>query len=222
VTEAPASPEVDSPEIRAAIEAMFADRAPVAASYAEFLTTAGIERGMLGPREAERVWERHLLNSAAIAPLLPHAATVVDLGSGAGLPGIPLAIARPDLRIVLLEPLQRRVRFLTDCLVRLALPGVVIHHGRAEQGIAAPADVVVARAVASFDKLLRLSRPLLHTRGMLLAIKGENAAREVHDRAADMPQHAKPEILTMPAPGRPVTVIRVEGIGVHSGGTGDR
>jgi 16S rRNA (guanine527-N7)-methyltransferase len=199
--------ERDRREIRSAIHDSFGDRAPLADAYAEFLSTAGIERGLIGPHEAGRIWERHLLNSVAIAPLIPLGARVVDLGSGAGLPGIPLAIARPDLAVVLLEPMQRRVSFLNDCLATLELPGVVVHHGRAEAGIPTPADVVVVRAVASLEKLLRLSVPLLIDNGTLLALKGAAAADELKALRGDMAAGA--ELLTLPAPGQPATVVRV-------------
>ncbi|MBV9870358.1 MAG: 16S rRNA (guanine(527)-N(7))-methyltransferase RsmG [Frankiaceae bacterium] len=204
-------PERELEAIRGAIAERFGDRAKLAHAYADLLCGDGIERGVIGPREADRIWERHLLNSAALAPLLPQQPSVVDLGSGAGLPGIPLAIARPDVAMTLLEPLQRRVRFLAHCLERLELPNVSIHHGRAEQGVPHAVDVVVARAVASVDKLVTLSTPLLRQGGALLAIKGENAAREISERPAQ--PLGEVEIIRLAAPGQPVTVVRVTGIG---------
>jgi 16S rRNA (guanine527-N7)-methyltransferase len=207
VNPGPPADERDREEIRAAIDASFDDRRDCAAKYAELLRTAGIERGMIGPREADRVWERHLLNSAALAPLIPPGTRVVDLGSGAGLPGIPLAIARPDLTVVLLEPMQRRVRFLADCLEALGLPNASIHHGRGEAGLSPPADVVVARAVASLVELVRLSYRLLVDNGTLLALKGRDAASELEQARATMRIEA--EMLRVPAPGEPATVIRV-------------
>jgi 16S rRNA (guanine527-N7)-methyltransferase len=198
--------ERERPEIASAIEQTFGAREPLAVRYADLLVTDGIDRGLLGPREADRVWERHLLNSAALAPLIPPGARVVDLGSGAGLPGIPLALARPDLRIVLLEPMQRRVRFLAECLDVLALPGVCVHHGRAEAGLGELAEVVVARAVARLDRLMRLSFELLIDNGTLLALKGRDAAGELDALAPG--QVAAVEMLSVPAAGQPATVIR--------------
>lgn len=199
--------ERDQEAIRAAIDEAFGPSVQVAATYAELLCTAGIERGLLGPREAERIWERHLLNSAALAPLIPAGARVVDLGSGAGLPGIPLAIARPDLTVVLLEPMQRRVTFLRECLAALPLPRVSVHQGRAETGIADRADVVVARAVARLPELVRLSFELLVDNGTLLALKGRSAAGELDQMRRTMGVAA--ELLSLAAPGQAATVVRV-------------
>jgi 16S rRNA (guanine527-N7)-methyltransferase len=207
VSTAPPTVERDRADIAAAIRSSFADRTPLAERYAELLVTDGITRGMIGPREADRVWERHLLNCAAVAPLLPHGARVIDLGSGAGLPGIPLAIARPDLAMILLEPLQRRISFLRDCLGVLDLPGVTVVHGRAEDGVPAPVDIVVVRAVGSLDKTMRLAFPLLIDNGVLLALKGAAAAGELEQ--VRQQQTVDAELLTLPAPGQPATVIRV-------------
>jgi 16S rRNA (guanine527-N7)-methyltransferase len=198
--------ERDLTEIRAGIDQAFGERVGLADRYAELLCTQGIERGMIGPREADRVWERHLLNSTSLASLIPLNARVIDLGSGAGLPGIPLAISRPDLTVVLLEPMQRRVSFLNDCLELLQLPGVSVHHGRAEDGIPTLADVVVVRAVAPLAKLLELSLGLLVPGGTLLALKGQRAADELG--LARRQATVDAEILTIPAPGQPARVIR--------------
>lgn len=209
MSERAATTELDRPDIRAAITRQFGAAAPLAARYAELLCTWGIERGMIGPREADRIWERHLLNCASLAPLIPADARVVDLGSGAGLPGIPLAISRPDLTICLLEPLLRRVRFLEDCLAELSLPQVSVHRGRAQEAPVGDADVVVVRAVAALEALAAMSGRLLKRPGTLLALKGEGAA----DEMAQL-QHAtslEVELLTLPAPGRDATVVRVSG-----------
>ncbi len=156
----------------------------MAERYAELLAGPGVQRGLLGPREVGRLWDRHLLNSAAIAELLGPAERVVDLGSGAGLPGIPLAIARPDLRVTLLEPMLRRSNFLAEIIDDLQLPIEVIR-GRAEEaGIRdrlGDSDAVVSRAVAGLDKLTKWSLPLLRPGGQMLAVKGERAADEVHE-----------------------------------------
>jgi 16S rRNA (guanine527-N7)-methyltransferase len=201
--------ERDRPEIQAAITEWFGANVGLAERYANALVTIGIERGMIGPREADRVWERHVLNCAALAPLVPHGSSVVDLGSGAGLPGIPLAIARPDLRILLLEPLLRRVRFLEDCLDRLELPNVTIQRGRGEDGIPDRAEVVVVRAVATLDALARMAATLLVEDGMVLALKGQGAAGEVEQMTGNPSLSA--ELLTLPAPGRDATVVRITG-----------
>lgn len=162
--------------------AIFGDRLGTAQRYAELLATAGVERGLLGPREVDRIWERHILNSAVLSELLGSGERIIDIGSGAGLPGIPLAIARPDLDIVLLEPLLRRSEFLTEVVNELGL-AVEVVRGRAEEpGVRnrfGERDAAVSRAVASLDKLTRWSLPLLRPDGRMLAIKGERASDEV-------------------------------------------
>jgi 16S rRNA (guanine527-N7)-methyltransferase len=167
----------------AAAEA-FGDRLVLAERYAEFLCTAGVERGLLGPREADRVWDRHLLNSAAVGELLEANERIVDIGSGAGLPGIPLAIARPDLDVVLVEPLLRRSEFLAEVIAELGLPVEVVR-GRAEEPAVreriGKRDAAVSRAVASLDRLTKWSMPLLRLDGRMLAIKGERAPEELEE-----------------------------------------
>lgn len=165
-----------------AAERVFGDRVDVAQRYAELLAGPGVERGLIGPREVERLWDRHILNSAAVAELIDRGARVLDIGSGAGLPGIPIAIARPDLHVTLIEPMLRRTAFLEEVVAALAID-VAIVRGRAEEpGVrttAGGADVVVSRAVASLDKLTRWSLPLLRPGGRMLALKGERADEEV-------------------------------------------
>ena len=159
---------------------VFDDRAALATRYAEILTSAGVERGLLGPREADRIWDRHLFNCAAVGPLIPSGDLVCDLGSGAGLPGIVIAIARPDVRMVLLEPLLRRTTFLTECVADLALGNVTVTRGRAEDHAGRMnADSVVARAVAPLERLAGWALPLLRPGGQLLAMKGETARTEL-------------------------------------------
>ncbi|BBY39854.1 ribosomal RNA small subunit methyltransferase G [Mycobacterium mantenii] len=161
---------------------VFAERLEIAQRYAEVLANAGVERGLLGPREVDRIWDRHILNSAALAELLDRGERIIDIGSGAGLPGIPLAIARPDLSVVLLEPLLRRSEFLSEVVNELGL-AVEVVRGRAEEpGVRnrfGERDAAVSRAVASLDKLTKWSLPLLRPGGRMLAIKGERASDEV-------------------------------------------
>lgn len=157
----------------------FGGRSSLADRYAALLATTGVERGLLGPREVDRIWERHLLNCAALAPLIPSGARVIDVGSGAGLPGIVLAIARPDLRVVLVEPLLRRVGFLTEVCAVLNLSTVSVRRARAEEATDLQAPVVVARAVAPLDRLLGWCLPLVQPGGRLLAMKGRSAADEL-------------------------------------------
>jgi 16S rRNA (guanine527-N7)-methyltransferase len=165
-----------------AAERVFGDRVDVAQRYADLLAGPGVERGLIGPREVDRLWDRHILNSAAVAELIDRGARVVDIGSGAGLPGIPIAIARPDLHVTLIEPMLRRTAFLEEVVAALAID-VAIVRGRAEEpgvrSTAGGADVVVSRAVASLDKLTRWSLPLLRPGGRMLALKGERADEEV-------------------------------------------
>jgi 16S rRNA (guanine527-N7)-methyltransferase len=163
---------------------VFGARLDVAEHYAEVLAGAGLDQGVIGPHEAGRLWDRHLLNSAAIAELLGVGERVVDIGSGAGLPGLPLAIARPDLRLVLVEPLLRRSEFLRAVVAELGLPVEVVR-GRAEdcavrRGIG-EMDAAVSRAVAGLDRLTKWSLPLLRPGGQMIAIKGARARDEVRE-----------------------------------------
>jgi len=168
---------------------VFGGRLDLARRYADLLAGPGVGWGLLGPREVDRIWERHILNSAVVGELLDPGQTVVDVGSGAGLPGLPLAIARGDLRVTLVEPMRRRVEFLEMAIETLGVPVGVVR-GRAEdtavRTAAAGADVVVSRAVASLEKLTRWSLPLLRPGGRMLAIKGEQAEREVAENLAAM------------------------------------
>ncbi|WP_245930153.1 16S rRNA (guanine(527)-N(7))-methyltransferase RsmG [Allonocardiopsis opalescens] len=167
---------------------MFGSRLPLAERYAALLADAGVQRGLIGPREVDRIWTRHILNCAVVEELVPHGAHVVDIGSGAGLPGIVLAIARPDLTVTLLEPLLRRTVFLNECLELLGLDRVVVERGRAEEFAARlRADVVTARAVAPLDRLARWALPLLKPDGRLLALKGERAADELETARREFP-----------------------------------
>jgi 16S rRNA (guanine527-N7)-methyltransferase len=149
-------------------------------AFAEFLTSAGIERGLIGPREGERIWDRHIFNCLPVTQLLPNGASLFDIGSGAGLPGIVIALARPDLQVTLIEPLERRVEFLNEAVA--AIPGLAfpiqVIRGRA-QDVKKSADFVTARAVAPLEKLKKMSWHMVKTGGSLLAMKGESAATEM-------------------------------------------
>jgi 16S rRNA (guanine527-N7)-methyltransferase len=139
-----------------------------------------VRRGLIGPREADRLWDRHLLNCAVVAPAVPAGASLVDVGSGAGLPGIALALARPDLSVVLVESLQRRVGFLQEVVDRLGLDRVQVVRGRAEELAGrVSGSVVTARAVAPLDRLAGWCLPLARPHGTLLALKGAQAEREL-------------------------------------------
>ncbi|PXY31667.1 16S rRNA (guanine(527)-N(7))-methyltransferase RsmG [Prauserella muralis] len=172
----------------AAAVAVFGDRVRQAERYVELLRRHGVERGLIGPREVDRLWDRHVLNSAVIGEEVPRDARVIDVGSGAGLPGVPLALSRPDLAMVLLEPMARRVDWLTEVAETLAL-AVDIERGRAEEkrvrarlGLA---DVVIARAVAPLARLAAWCLPLVRPGGRLVALKGASAADEIErDRGA--------------------------------------
>ena len=168
-------------------EAVFGDRLPLARAYAEHLVTTGVERGLIGPREAPRIWERHILNCAVVAELVPDGARLVDVGSGAGLPGIPLALARPDLGIVLVEPLSRRVDWLRSVIADLGL-AIEVERGRAEEPAVRRrwegADVVTARAVAPLHRLAGWCLPFVRPGGLMMAVKGESAPQEVERDSA--------------------------------------
>ena len=179
------------------------------------LATDGVVRGLIGPREPQRLWRRHILTSAAVGSLIGGEVTVVDIGSGAGLPGIPLVIARPDLSVLLVEPLERRVRFLLEVVAELSLAGCRVVRGRAEDVVAecGNADVVTSRAVAPLHRLAAWSAPLARDGGLLLALKGASAAEELErDRAAVAAAGlVDAEVLRLPVGGRPVPESRDDG-----------
>jgi 16S rRNA (guanine527-N7)-methyltransferase len=174
------------PPLHAAAVALFGDRLSMAQEFADLLGTAGVVRGLIGPREAPRLWERHLLNCAAVTELISSAATIIDVGSGAGLPGIVLAVARPDISVILVEPLARRTAFLEEAVSLLGLTEqVTVERGRAEEFVGRlSASVVTARAVAPLDRLAEWCLPLTALGGSLLALKGMTAAEEVSDTAS--------------------------------------
>ena len=188
----PPSAELDADRIEPeppAAATLFGDRVPLARRYAELLASVGVERGLIGPREAGRIWSRHLLNSAVVEELVPAGVRVVDVGSGAGLPGIALALARPDLQLALVEPLLRRSEFLGEAVGMLDLADRVrVVRGRAEdeptRRVVGNSAVVVARAVAPMDRMVKWCLPLLAPGGWLLALKGASARDELVEHAA--------------------------------------
>lgn len=180
-----------------AAASVFATELGRARAYSELLATRGVEWGLIGPREVDRIWDRHVLNSVAVGHAIAPGASVVDVGSGAGLPGIPLALARPDLHVTLLEPLLRRVNFLTGVVEELGLGDrVAVVRGRAaapddQDPLAhrATYDVVTSRAVAPLPRLLGWCVPLMRAGGSIVALKGSSAVAEVSDAAADLARH---------------------------------
>jgi 16S rRNA (guanine527-N7)-methyltransferase len=156
----------------------------LAERYAELLAGPGVERGLIGPRETARLWDRHLINCAAVAELVPPGSSLIDLGSGAGLPGVVLAMLLPDSHVVLLEPLARRAAFLEECVRALDLGNAEVRRGRAEEADGQlTADVVTARAVAPMQRLAALALPLVRPGGLVLAIKGAAAEEELAQAA---------------------------------------
>jgi 16S rRNA (guanine527-N7)-methyltransferase len=179
----------DAPAPPAVAARVFGPRLPLAVAYTARLAGDGVQRGLLGPREVPRLWDRHVLNCAVLADLLPADSRVVDVGSGAGLPGVVLAVRRPDLRVVLVEPMQRRVDFLVETVDRLGLTGQIrVVRGRAEERLVrvevGEVDSVVARAVAPLDRLVKWCLPLVPPGCRLLALKGTRAEAEVEEHRA--------------------------------------
>jgi 16S rRNA (guanine527-N7)-methyltransferase len=179
VSDTPVPPVPPTPEVAAGV---FGAALTDAERYVARLASDGVTRGLIGPREVPRLWERHVLNSAAVAEAVPADARVVDVGSGAGLPGIPLALARPDLRLTLVEPMARRVEFLEEVVAELGVDWRVVR-GRAEERsvvtAVGPVDVVTARAVAALPRLVGWSRGLLRPGARLVALVGARAVREL-------------------------------------------
>jgi len=167
--------------VPASAAGVFGPALPVAVTFAGLLATRGVERGLLGPREVPRLWDRHLLNCAVVAELIePRPGTLLDLGSGAGLPGLVLAMLLPETAVTLLEPMERRCRFLEECVTDLGLANATVLRARAEDA-AVKADVATARAVAPLPRLAELAVGVVRPGGMVLAIKGRTAARELAD-----------------------------------------
>ncbi|MFC0249015.1 16S rRNA (guanine(527)-N(7))-methyltransferase RsmG [Citricoccus parietis] len=208
----------DPPELTGglltAAEELFGDRIDLAVRFVEHLSSTGIEWGLLGPREVPRLWERHVLNCAVVGDLLPEGALVADVGSGAGLPGLALALARPDCQFILIEPLERRVAWLDMVVDDLGLDNVDVVRARSEQVVGnVVVDIVTARAVSALKTLIPLTLPLLQGSGQLLAIKGRSAADEVKSAAKVLKKHkgSTPviEIVGEDLLAEPTTVVRV-------------
>ncbi|OBB90749.1 16S rRNA (guanine(527)-N(7))-methyltransferase RsmG [Mycolicibacterium peregrinum] len=212
----PAAPE-------AAAE-VFGERLETAERYAAILAGAGVEWGLIGPREVDRLWDRHILNSSALGELLAPDERVADIGSGAGLPGIPLALARPDVHVTLIEPLLRRSEFLRETVDELGLDITVVR-GRAEDSDVRKSvgelDVVTSRAVASLDKLTRWSMPLLRVDGRMLALKGERAEAEIEEHRRGMASLGAVDARVVKCGvnylNPPVTVVAVRRVAVRPG-----
>ena len=194
---------------------MFAsDRLPLAVRYADLLAHEGVVRGLIGPREAPRLWDRHLLNSAVLGEAIPEASSVCDIGTGAGLPGLVLAIARPDLSVTLVEPLLRRTTFLDEVVAELGLDQVTVVRGRAEDlHGSATFDVVTSRAVAPLERLLGWSMPLVAPTGATVAMKGRSIRDEIEESRAFLStwRCGEPEVFEVGAGlvDPPTTVVRV-------------
>ncbi|WP_036958809.1 16S rRNA (guanine(527)-N(7))-methyltransferase RsmG [Promicromonospora kroppenstedtii] len=162
------------------VKAYLGDAYDGVARYAELLRDQGELRGLIGPREVPRIWERHILNSAAVVPYLPTTGSVADIGSGAGLPGIVIAVMRPELDVILVEPMERRTTWLAEVVAELGLTNVQVKRGRAEEyHDAFEVDAVTSRAVAALSKLVRMSMPLVRVGGELVILKGRNVVQEI-------------------------------------------
>jgi 16S rRNA (guanine527-N7)-methyltransferase len=212
------SPAVPAPPVAGAI---FGAALPAAERFVAHLADTGISWGLVGPREVPRLWDRHVLNCAVLTDLIAQDARVIDIGSGAGLPGLTIALRRPDLRVVLVEPLLRRAHWLELVVADLGLANVKVRRSRAEELHGEEyGDYVTARAVASLDRLARWGLPLLRPHGELLALKGQSAAEEVSRtaRAVSAAGGVGTEVVTVGAEflDSPVTVVRVR---IGAGGT---
>lgn len=193
------------------VQALFGDRVESARAFAAALAAEGVERGLIGPLEPARLWTRHLVNCALLAPLL-RPGRVGDIGSGAGLPGLVLAIARPDVEFVLIEPMERRVAWLQESVARLGLDNVEVVRARAEEARLPALDQLTARAVRAFAALVPLAVPLLRPGGELLLLKGAGAAEEIAAAAKQIRRFRlrEVEVITLGEPWgtEPTRVIR--------------
>ena len=201
---------------RETLTSIFGDLTDQAIEYGQILATTAVERGLIGPREVDRIWDRHIFNSLPLITLMPEGATVIDIGSGAGLPGVVLGLARPDLQITLLEPLERRATFLLEVLIQLGLTNLQVVRGRAEEH-KSRYQIVTARAVAPLPKLLQISWRLIAPGGKLLALKGESAESELASAPISRFNPSKAEVILAASallPEQPpVRVISIEKAG---------
>lgn len=205
----------ETPPAPEAAVGVFSVRLAMAERYADLLAGEGVVRGLIGPREVPRLWERHLVNCALLGEAIDQDLDVCDIGSGAGLPGIVLALSRPDLRLTLVEPLLRRVTFLQEVVRELELPNVEVIRSRAEE-LHGKRDfsVVTSRAVAPLDRLLAWSMPLVQQGGELIAMKGSSVHEEIKQAEASLKKYGAGVVLVeefgADLVDRPTTVIRVE------------
>ncbi len=182
----PFIPEQPTDEVREFFGAAFSD----VEEYVHMLEEEGEIRGLVGPREMPRLWSRHAVNAAAVLDFLPRSGQILDIGSGAGLPGIIIAICRPELDVHLAEPMQRRCEWLSDVIDHLALDNVTLHQVRAEELRGkGQADAITARAVANMSKLIRMTTKLIAPGGSLVALKGRRAPIEVDEAAKELKSH---------------------------------
>ncbi len=189
---------------------MFGAALPVALAYADLLVGPGVERGLIGPAETERIWPRHLLNCAVVAELVPQSCRLADLGSGAGLPGLVLAMMRPQAQVILVEPMARRTSFLLECVSSLGLGNVEVRRGRAEEYAGQiEADIVTARAVAELRRLAVLAAGLARPGGVVLAMKGQSAEQELIE--------ARPVLDRLGATEAKVVEVGGEAVGLEGG-----
>jgi len=196
---------------------VFGDHVSRAEEFATFLADRGVVRGVIGPREIDRLWDRHLLNSAVLSERIPDGARVIDVGSGGGFPGVPVAIVRPDVDMVLLEPMTRRIDWLYEVVDRLGLRNVTVVRGRAEERAVrdsvGTADVVTARALAPLGRLARWCLPLVRQDGSIFALKGESAAAEIERDAHEIRSAGGLDPVVLQCGSgvleRPTTVVRI-------------
>jgi 16S rRNA (guanine527-N7)-methyltransferase len=193
---------------------VFGPALPLAQRYAAMLAGEGVVRGLIGPRETGRLWDRHLLNCAVVAGLVPRPSSLLDIGSGAGLPGLVLAMLLPDVRVTLVEPMARRVAFLGECVTGLGLANVSVCRARAEEVHGRlTADVITARAVAPLGRLAGLAVPLLRPGGVILALKGERADAEAEAAGPELRRLGVAEVSVLRAGtglvSPPATVVRL-------------
>ncbi|WP_370460008.1 16S rRNA (guanine(527)-N(7))-methyltransferase RsmG [Nostocoides sp. F2B08] len=180
------SPTPVVPDPPPAARVVFGERVELAVRFARYLADTGITHGLIGPREVPRLWDRHILNCAVVADEIESGASVIDVGSGAGLPGLALAIARPDLMMTLIEPMERRTAWLDMVTADIGLDVTVVRARAEEMHSRMTADVVTARAVAPLDRLARWCLPLLPVGGRLVAMKGSSAEREISEATATL------------------------------------